>query len=151
MENADLTEGGKILRRVTILFVAVVALMTAFFVAPQVLLTQEIDVTITKVDAPSTCRKRSSVLFGPRQRSTKPIESVLFCGHISTDYGNLFLPESSRFTLPKRSREYLSSAIQIGCSYRIIVTGYGPNISKGSGFSNQGKRLIKTVGPKISC
>ncbi len=107
--------------------------------------------TVTQVDAPVSCRERSSLISGSRERSSVPEMPAFWCGHIMTDHGNLHLPETTRFPLFSMSREEMRAMLSTGCRYKVTVFGPGGDIAAVARLSNRGKRNLLAVEPLGHC
>ena len=139
------------LNLVAIILGFAVCSMIAIMVVPSLFLRQSIQVQILSIDAPRSCRDSSSLIFGPRGRSSDITSSVGYCGYIMTSYGTLFLPESSRISLFTPSREEMYDLLAEGCSYLVSTAGYGADIEPKVGVSNRGKRDLVEVFANDEC
>ncbi|WP_108814778.1 hypothetical protein [Loktanella sp. Alg231-35] len=128
-----------------------IALMCGAMAFPVLFLRQEVEVAVTRVDAPISCRERRSLIFGSRERSSVPQMRGFWCGHIMTDHGNLHLPATSRFPLFWTPREEMLAMLNAGCRYKVTVFGTGGDIAAVVGLSNRGKRNLLAVEPMGDC
>lgn len=138
-------------KRAVILFSLLICLMVSYLMFPRLFLQAEIEAVVIASDSPASCRSRSSILLGPKQRSSTPRTRAEYCGYITTDHGSLFLPESSRLQLFSKSREELHGQLASGCRYTFTVYGYGEIPQKQRGIFNRGRRKILDVQPVDQC
>ena len=86
------------------LFVGFMALISAVMLSDLFVGWQTVTATITRIDAPRSCRSDRHALLGPRQRDWAPQASVGYCGLVHTDQGPIRLPESNRVLFGSKTR-----------------------------------------------
>ena len=106
------------------LFVGLMALISAIMLSNLVVGWRTVTATITKVDAPRSCRSDRHVLFGPKERDWAPEVSVGYCGLVHTDQGSVRLPESNWVLFGPTTREILFDRLREGCRFKLRVHGY---------------------------
>lgn len=129
----------------------IVGLMASLRVAPIIFGKQTIIVDITENYSPRECRKRRSLIYGPKFRSSPSGFRGVYCGLVSTDHGSFILPQSSRFKLFGASREVLFDVLSVGCSYKVVVAGYAPKLAKGNLTRNRGHNTLLSATPVGDC
>ena len=138
-------------KRTLWILAALLGLTTAFQATPLVFGRQTATVTITDNYAPRECRRHRSLLHGPKHRSTASGFPGMYCGLIMTDHGSFVLPQSGRFNLFRTSREELFDILSTGCTYKVVVAGYGPRLKRGYSARNIGNRTLLSATPVGAC
>ena len=132
-------------------FLLLTGVTACFQAAPLIFGRQSATVTITEIYSPRECRSRRSLLHGPKFRSAKSTFPGKYCGVIFSDHGSFVLPQSDRMNLFRTPREELYDALSVDCTYRIVVAGYGPRLSRGLKARNIGNRTLLSANPVGEC
>jgi hypothetical protein len=106
---------------------------------------QTVEATVTRLDAPRSCRARSIPFVAMRQRSEAPRSPFGYCGIVMTDHGSFILPETNRplSALGFAARETLHDALQEGCRFELTVSGWGDPLTPGAPARNEGNRTLR--------
>lgn len=113
---------------------------------------QDMQITVLSVDAPKSCRSKSSILWGAKARGESPNSGVFgYCGIIKTDVGYYQLPQSSRITLISDTREEIHSKLVEGCTLLVGTYGFGAVHKEGDIPSNRGNRTIYQIREIKNC
>lgn len=103
---------------------------------------QTVEVVVTLVDTPRSCRDSRILLLARPYRSSVPTQTVWgWCGRVLTDHGSVELPESGLFTSGWGRREALVDMLRNGCRYRVTVSGFGFDLEPDAIPSNRNKTL----------
>lgn len=132
-----------------VLFVGLMALMSAVMLSSVVVGWQ----TVTRIDAPRSCRSDRHGLFGPKQRDWVPEFRFVYCGMIYTDHGSVLLPESNRLIFGRHSREALHDSLRERCTYSLRVHGWGFPLAPGALPMGQvqGSKTLWSAAPLGPC
>lgn len=114
---------------------------------------QTVAATITRLDAPRSCRSDRRALFGPKRRDWAPEASVAYCGIVYTDQGSFQLPETNRLIPAPLSRETLHDLLREGCRYDLQIYGYGFDLGPDalSSSDTQGTKTLWDAEPAGPC
>jgi hypothetical protein len=133
------------LNRFLIVAAGLCLFMVSIQVLPSIFIRQTEIITVTRIDAARECRSRRTYKIWPKYRSSVPENSLNYCGLIMSDYGSFDLPKTTWINLFGPSREALYDELVTGCSFRIVVTGPGLELAKGSIMSNRNRTLRSAV------
>lgn len=127
-------------------------LLVAFSGYERIFTRQDIQVTVLSVDAPKSCRRKSSLLWGAKSRSQSPTSEVFgYCGVIKTNVGYYKLPQSSRVSIISDTREEIHSNLLVGCTLLVRTYGFGAVHKQGDIPSNRGNRTIYQIREFQNC
>lgn len=133
------------LNRFMMIAVGLCLVMVSVMVLPSLFIRQTEVVTITRVDTARECRSRRAFKIWPKFRSSRPQNSLNYCGLIMSDHGSFDLPETTWLHLIGVPREALHDGLVVGCNYRIVVAGPGLELEKGGAMSNRNRTLQSAV------
>lgn len=126
-------------------------LMVGVQAAPILFAQQTVTVTITGIYAPRECRKIRSLIQGRRHRSEDGGMLGRYCGLIGSDHGSFILPQSERLRLFASHRETLYDQLMVGCTYEIVVAGYGKPLAEGRPMTNRAMPTLLSVSSASQC
>lgn len=125
-----------------------------FFVLPNasvLFASEEIQIVVTKIDAPLRCREMSSFILGRRGRSSVPEAGFGgYCGYVKTDPWVYVLPQTYDQRYLSESRASILSKLREGCTYTVRISGFG-DVFRGGNQIGPLRHIISKVISEDGC
>ncbi len=137
--------------RIFLIPFVLMGLVVSIQAAPILFAQQTVTVTITGIYAPRECRRDRSLIQGRRHRSEGGGGLGRYCGLIGSDHGSFQLPQSERLRFFAPHREALFDQLMVGCTYEIVVAGYGERLAEGRPMTTRAMPTLLRVSTASQC